>query len=265
MDKVREIYGMKPKGKKLYYIDSSEFTTFFDIVNQFEQRWNAFLLDQKQQIQYLSSNKLNEIDKFNQSFYNNYTMADSQLAKLIVDIRRGDKNESTLKQLYKDWEFMTKLRLENITLYKDLYNYFNFLKLFPDLIPNMVLLKKNIHFDDYLMSNDKDNLIMAYSFNDKTTFYQDCFKKHRSMFFQIINNTERIGNNLTFVAFNYQIYDRLAKHLVNRTEKCVICLFSKSRLIAYDLKQFYENKDKIEVKVNQIRNRIGEFGLINVS
>ena len=45
----------------------------------------------------------------------------------------------------------------------------------------------------------------------------------------------------------------------NRKEKCVICLFSKSRLIAYDLKQFYENRKLIEEKVNQIRDKIDKY------
>ena len=94
---------------------------------------------------------------------------------------------------------------------------------------------------------------------------KQCYKRNKLIFVEIKDNIEKIGNNITFVAFNYEINDRLAKHLVNRTEKCVICLFSKSRLIAYDLKQFYEKRKLIEEKVNQIRDKIGKYDIENVS
>ena len=265
LESLRAINGMNIKGNKLYQIIYSDFGNFFDFVNEFEQKWNAFLFDRKQQLQYLSLNKLNEIEQFNQSFYNNYTMAEKQLAKLVIDIRRGDQNESTLTQLFEKWEFMTELSLENIQFYEVLKEYLIFVKALHDIIPNLVLLNRSLDFDDYLMANNNDNAIVVYSFNGRTRFEVQCYKRNKLIFVEIKDNIEKIGNNITFVAFNYEINDRLAKYLVNRTEKCVICLFSKSRLIAYDLKQFYEKRKLIEEKVNQIRDKIGKYDIENVS
>ena len=136
-----------------------------------------FYLIANKQLQYLSLNKLNEIEQFNQSFYNNYTMAEKQLSKLVIDIRRGDQNESTLTQLFEKWEFMTELSLENIQFYEVLKEYLIFVKALHDMIPNLVLLNRSLDFDDYLIANNNDNAIVVYSFNGRTRFEKTMLQK----------------------------------------------------------------------------------------
>ena len=229
-----------------------------DHVNLFEREWNAFQYDCTEQSQYLSQNSLNEFDKFNETFYNNYTMVIERLSKKIISVRSGQEDESSLNEFYEEVKYMTDLRVEKLSLYK---NWIQITEMIDSLnsFPNLTILNKTYDFDKFLNDNVNEDLVV-YSF----TNIENC-DENIGILFDMKNGTDMFGNNISFVAFNYEIYDRLAKHLVNRREKCVICLFSKSRLIAYDLKQFYENRKLIEEKVNQMRDKIGKYDIENVS
>ena len=256
---------MKIKGIKLYKLDrSSKFIDFFDKINKFEQNWNAFQSDNRKESLYLSQNRLNEIDEFNRTFYGNYSKIIESLSKMIVEIRRGEKEESVLKKLYEQVKHLKELDIENLLLYKNWDNYKDIRINLKEIVPNLEELNKTNDFENYLHSN-KDKDIIVFTFDDGFCGNNDGIYKNYYVLRDIMKNMNRFGNNISFVAFNYEIYDRLAKHLVNRREKCVICLFSKSRLIAYDLKQFYENRKLIEEKVNQIRDKIGKYDIENVS
>ena len=226
---------------------------------EFEQDWNAFLYDCNQLNQYIGKNKLDELDQFNQTFYNNYTSVVNQLSSLTLEFRRGQKNESALDQYYEDVEYLEDQRLENLPFYKRLSNYLDNLDRFKKDIPNMIVLNKSNDYDNYLMANSDEDIVV-YSFN-----YENCkegdYYPNYYLYEEISDNRHMFGNNLTLVSFNYEIYDRLAKHLVNKQEKCVICLFSKSALIAFDLKQFRDNNNLTIEKVDQIRNKLGKFNL----
>ena len=64
--------------------------------------------------------------------------------------------------------------------------------------------------------------------------------------------------NVSYVSFNYKMYDKLSEHLVNKTDKRVFSLMKHKRIIVYDLNEFWTKRDDIQQKVSQIEKNIGK-------
>ena len=234
------------------------FTQLFDQVNQFEREWNPYLAKYIKMENILPEIYLNQLLQFNKTFFSDSTDVKIGLAKIIQDIIIGKQNESSLKIFHDKFEHVGDYRVTSLPFSRDIQLYIDHVRILGDL-PNVTVLDKSEDFDEFLDKNHNEYIVVN-SFDSKPIHKPENESEDDYFVFGgLLMEWPPIVNNVSYVAFNYEFYKRLPKHLVNKTDKRVISLMKNKQIIVYDLKQFHKNKDIIEQKVKEIENNIGKL------